>query len=513
MKSYASMLAILLFAFVLRAAPLTQNRFHPDEAWYAHFALRIISGRDPWLHDVIVDKPPLPFYLAAGSLAMLGPSPRENAVAAEMGLRVPALAASLMTVALVYRLGRALYGERAGLVAALVNALSPLAILFAVTLFTDAMLTAFLVASLWAAARRRWGWSGLGFALAFASKQTALFFAPLILIVGYLRLVAHARSPKWRGTAAGLLRWLLPVVMVIAAIVLWDRLRAPEIGFWAQGYADNNPRRFIRASEVAARFGELVRLLHFTTGSAMANLLLLGGCLTLAGRALRQRGHSVRALFDLILIGFSLAYLSVYWLLAFNLWDRYLVALLPVLALLAGRAISVGSDRFAIDSEQSAVLHKQDAARHPIVHWTLNTVHWLLPLALLTIPALQAARSQYPIGGDHGAYDGIAEVSARINALPVGTVLYDHWLSWPLSFYTFDGPAYVAWVSGPDALAEDLCAHGDSATRYFIAPAWESFTEMNAAIDAAGFEASPILSTRNRTGQDTLVLYEIRPAR
>ncbi len=96
-------LVILFFGLALRATPLTQNRFHPDEALYATFARLIASGRDPLLSTVVVDKPPLPFYLTAASMALFG--------APEFAARLPFFFASVISIALLYQLGRALYSR------------------------------------------------------------------------------------------------------------------------------------------------------------------------------------------------------------------------------------------------------------------------------------------------------------------------------------------------------------------------------------------------------------------
>jgi hypothetical protein len=48
------------------------NRFHPDEALYASWALSIAYGRDMLLAQAAPDKPPLLFYLMAGVFFILG---------------------------------------------------------------------------------------------------------------------------------------------------------------------------------------------------------------------------------------------------------------------------------------------------------------------------------------------------------------------------------------------------------------------------------------------------------
>ncbi len=505
MKSFAPPLIILLLAFALRSAPLTQNRLHPDEAWYGHFALLITSGRDPWLHEVIVDKPPLPFYLAAGSIALMAPSPRENAMAAEFAARLPSLAAGIIAVALLFQLGRSLYGRRAGALTAFILALSPLAILFSVTVFTDSLLTAFLLASLWAAARDRWGLSGLLFGLAFASKQTALFFLPLILAIGLLEFWSSKSKSTLREIFRRLIGWLIPVALCVGLIFFWDVLRDAEIGFWTQGYVDNNPRRLIRAAELRTRFGEIVRLTHYSTGSTIVNFALLFGCFGLAIRAIRRRKINDRQATDLVLIGFVWWYLAIYLLFAFNLWDRYLVALVPVLALLLARTIWTTSSFISANYSSP----KRQLLRHRYQNeYTLLSSGLII---LLLLPGLRASNSRYPIGGDHGAYDGIEKVTTFLNELEEGAVLYDYWLSWELSFYLFDGPLYVAWMPGPAALATDLIAHGESSRRYIVSPGWESFSEVETAIAAAGYDTRVQLTTNDRDGHRSFTVFEIVP--
>ncbi len=130
--------AALLVAVQLRAAHLLENRFHQDEALYATFARFIASGpgRGLLLSHMLVDKPPLAFYLNALSVAVLG--------GGEFALRLPTLLASIVSTALVYAIGRRLYGATAGLAAAWAMALSPFAIQFSITVFVDPLLTTWL---------------------------------------------------------------------------------------------------------------------------------------------------------------------------------------------------------------------------------------------------------------------------------------------------------------------------------------------------------------------------------
>ncbi|MBI4630107.1 MAG: glycosyltransferase family 39 protein, partial [Chloroflexi bacterium] len=203
--------------------PLLQNRFHPDEALYASFARLIASGRDPMLHDVLVDKPPLPFYTMAASMMIFGGN--------EFAARLPHLIASVISLALIYRVGESLYNRSTGALAVTLFALSPMAILFAITLFTDTMLIMFLLASILAITRRQWAWSGLWWGLAFACKQTAIFFLPLIAVI-CLILFVHQRNLLGFKNLAGFINpityFLLPAILCALLVFAWDILRQPS---------------------------------------------------------------------------------------------------------------------------------------------------------------------------------------------------------------------------------------------------------------------------------------------
>lgn len=491
--------AALLAAALFRAAPLRDNRFHPDEALYAYFGRLIASGRDPLLAGEVVDKPPLPLYLLALSLGVFG---GREVAANELAARLPNFFADLVNVALVFALARRLYGQTVGVLTAWLYALSPFAILFAVTVFIDPLLTTFVLWGLWMSAAGRLRLAALAFALAFAAKQTALLFLPLALALSLSPSLPRSFAQTIRQSLGNLAPFA--VALLLAALLLfgWDALRlafGAPIGFWAQGYADNAPDRLIRSGEVLPRASAWLDLLSYFTASPLLNFTFALGLPVMLADSFRR--PSLSALFDLITTFYLLTYLSAYWLLAFNIWDRYLVPILPLALLLFARILErlTESIRYVI---------RQRAFHRP----PPPTFYFLLPsfFFLLLFPsALTAARSAYPLGGDHGAYDGIDAVAHYLNALPEGTVLYDFWLSWQWRFYLFDGPTYVAWLPTPEALATDLRAFGRTSPRYLVAPDWESVAEARAAAAHAGFSLRPVHEAYRRDGSRSFVVYQL----
>ena len=190
------LLLICALAFALRLGPLFDNRFHPDEALFSTWALKIAQGQNLLLNGVPVDKPPLLIYLTALSFFIFGQS--------ELAARLPNLIASVISVPLVWWLGIGTLGNgRLGtgrlvggrsddqstlcqstrLVPPLLLALSPFAILFAPTAFLDPLMVMLGLASLVAASRGRAGWAGILLSLSFATKVQGLFFLPLIFVM------------------------------------------------------------------------------------------------------------------------------------------------------------------------------------------------------------------------------------------------------------------------------------------------------------------------------------------
>jgi predicted membrane-bound mannosyltransferase len=62
----------VLLAFALRLGPAFDNRFHPDEALFSSWALKIAHGENILLTGIPVDKPPLLIYRTAISFLFFG---------------------------------------------------------------------------------------------------------------------------------------------------------------------------------------------------------------------------------------------------------------------------------------------------------------------------------------------------------------------------------------------------------------------------------------------------------
>jgi 4-amino-4-deoxy-L-arabinose transferase-like glycosyltransferase len=480
---------VCLISFGLRLGPLWANRFHPDEALYASWALSIAYGRDPLLAQVAPDKPPLLFYLMAGAFFVVG--------RVEVAGRLIGLMAGTLSVPLMWRLALIspapfsqnwAKGETSAIVAAAAMALSPFAILFSPTAFLDPLMLALVLASLVAVTRKRPSWAGLWLGLAVATKVQALIFLPLTVGLFYHQ---DAKAPSLKSWGLG--AFVVGLMIPLGAVLAWDRLRGGT-PFWIQQTINYGGIRPIYSSEVMPRLIGWSGYLPYLLGWPMLIALAIGLPLLLV-YDLTRRARTASAVLDLMLMTFTLGYFFLHWLLAFPIWDRYLLGLVPVMCLLVGKLVG-----WAVPVAQDGQPRGLPLREAGIV---------VLVIALMVPSAVQAWQSALPVGGDHGTQDGIDQVTDYVRQFPYGTVVYDHWLGWALHYYLWDARTYIAYFATPQTLAEDLRVFGRTSPRFIVVPSNESTLRIVRAIAVEGLALSPVLTTQNRRGQPTFTLYRI----
>lgn len=518
-------------ATVFRFHGLFNNTFYADEALFATWARLIAVWRDPLLQAQPVDKPPLLFYLQALFYPLQGP--------VEWAARLPNFIASILCVPLVGLLAWHLYRDgKTAVLAATILALSPLAIQFAPTAFTDPLLTTLLCASLtvivmlskrqqiaapmtqklahpvvipraWAERlnivkpaevsaeeplhsnpigiprRRRTGitarWSGLFFGLALATKYQALLFLPL--------LVGMALLSGWGKREWG--HWLMGLFPVLLLLWLWDIARTDTFSLWSAQINNYGGLRLIWSWELWPRLDDWWQLWQQAWGTAVVAagfwVVALLSLIRYPLSVIRKRKTDYRLPItenrlpitdhrssDTLLILFTITYLALHWLLAVPIWDRYLLPLLPLTVVLLAR----GWRRLEIG--YSGLL----------VPWHgFQSLLSSLLLLLLLIPAFKA-RSGQPT-----ADNGTAQIATWLADAPYGTVLYDHWYSWHWRYHFFDKRVFVNWFPYPAALAEDLAVFGhDGHPRYLVLPADDRGDPIRRAVQSADFTLCPLVS-------------------
>lgn len=181
--------SVLFFVFLGRL-----DLFSRDEAMYGEAARGMYAGGD-WLTPTIngqpfYEKPPLYYWLSATSQHVLGATP--------LAARLPGALLAILTIFLVYLTGRRVWGQRAGLFAALALTLSMQFVLIGRMGIMDVPVTCLIVLAL--LAYEHWYRQGSLAAAAAFGACTAL----AVLMKGMAGLLA-------------------PAIMIVHLLVLWDR--------------------------------------------------------------------------------------------------------------------------------------------------------------------------------------------------------------------------------------------------------------------------------------------------
>lgn len=475
---------ILLAGFALRLPLLDRFPFHQDEAIYGYWA-RYAHHVDPLFLSVWPDKPPLYLWLLGGTFDLFGATPA--------AARMLNIALSTLTIAVVAALARTWWGARAGVLAALFLALSPLAISFAPTAFTDPLLVLAGMTALLAVVRRRCFWAGVWLGVAIMTKQQGVLFIPLV--AAFSLYTPRTPSDLLRRTAA----LLAGLLLIVAPILWWDSLRwAVAPSPWDLGA--RNAVGFALAAPAlwSGRAQGWLELGGYLLGEAWLWLAVLG-LLLASGLAWRKWYRQVYWQPAAWLAFWGVTFLALHIVTTVQIWDRYLLPLAPIVALLlafvAETVLNVGA---VWRPHSSANLEHAVSKPHLLAALLVATMVW---------PALTAAQGRLPIGGDHGAYSGLDEVAAWLNARTgAAPVVYQRNLGWHFQFYLFDalqaGHADLRWYPSSVALA-DNAAKMPHRPRYLVVADWSPARDLAAQLALRRLTAQLQL----RTGHFTV--YEL----
>ena len=453
-------LLVILLASCLQFHQLARDlRFHPDEALFMSFA-RNAAVHGDWILSGPLDKPPLSIYSSAVSMVGVGNTTDANGVLqldahqGEFAARLPNVLLAIVLSALMMRLSRDVYGDEIiTRYVGLLMATSPYMLAFAATAFTDMSLLFWSALALWLSLRRRFGMAGLALGLAFWSKQQALWAAPLIVM--FIHCHRQAGRPALR-------QWFFSLSGLLALLLLWDAAR-PETSIFLLGTMYNVPTSLIAdPSTWLTRLAEWLRLASWLIAPPLLTLMM--AAMAVAGWM--KGGKTDRAIkAEPLLWLYILAYIALHTLVAFNQYDRYLLLVLPPLALLMACRL-VRFIRIMPHSSRIAAAVG----------------------GLLVLSALWPLSSGLPIGGDQGEHEGIDELADYLNSKPVATVIYDPWLGWELGYYMgpWSDKRRVHYPT-PAALVAGALALDEIGPRYLVAPVGQALDLWLEGLGAAGF--------------------------
>ena len=184
---------------------------HMLTSWHNFFFVSFDAG------FVTVDKPPLGLWIQAASAELLGLH--------GWSILLPQAVAGVLSVALLYHLVRRVFGPAAGILAALVLAVTPVAVAVERTNNADALLALTMLVGAWAVIRAvergRLRWLLTGVAVVGLGFNIKMLEAFLVLPAFYLLYLVAAPMSWWRRFVhLGLATMVLLVVSLSWAVVV-----------------------------------------------------------------------------------------------------------------------------------------------------------------------------------------------------------------------------------------------------------------------------------------------------
>lgn len=489
-RPYLVLGLIVALAAILRISIIAANRFHGDEALYCHWALLIASGKDVFLrHGLIVDKPPVFLYTLALFFKVLGNT--------ETAARLPNIIASLAGVVIVYQIALLLFDRRVATVGAILLAFSPYDIQFAPTAFTDPLMVTLATASCLLTLKRRYLAAGIAMGLAMMTKPTAIVFAPLLLAFA---AVPFARKRQRNAFARSVLMLALGAIAVILAVVCWDvAIRIDCINFLSASAARYGGLHLVPSHRVIPRLQAWMEHLQYLTGSRVMNVTLIVGVVCLLAYGLWRRRIREGFPFDCILAIFALYFVAVHVLLSFGVWDRYMLGLAPVVAILLARVLLLPHDVFVRGEELQLA----------------NVVYCVVLGAFLAVtllhPTQVALRYGFPVGGDHGSFQGIDDVADFIKGnAPEGSIVFHKWLLWHYLYYLFDVPLDFYYYPSFEFVLH-TSQQLSTLEKYIVFPSWTDASGLASFLQDNGWEMRELYRTYRPNGTISFTIYRIQP--
>ena len=204
-------------------------------------------------------------------------------------------------------------------------------------------------------------------------------------------------------------------------------------------------------------------------------------------------------LIDWLLTLFLLAYLLAHAWLSFQVWDRYLLGLIPLLALLLARILWL----------PWSVLPARWLDHHPNLGQVAR-LGGILALGVLLAttlghPMQDAANARYPLGSHSQALQGIDQIVAYLQGhAGANHTLYHHWLGTHWRFYLWDYPYDLQYWESPQELA------ARAKPGHLIAfPGWQSETETRLALARSGLTLRELTRAYNPAGYPAIILYQL----
>lgn len=248
-----ALLGVVLLAVFVNFYRLTQEGY--GNLYYAATVKSMLtSGHNFFFASfdpggfVTVDKPPLGFWIQAASAALFGFS--------GWSLLLPQALAGVLSVILLYHLVRRVFGPTAGLLAALVLAVTPISVAANRNNTIDSLLVLVLLLAAWAVSRAaeagRLRWLLLGALLVGLGFNIKMLQAYMVLPAFYLLYLVAPPLPWWKRLFHLALATIVLLVVSLSWAVIVD-LTPPEERPFIGSSQDNTVMELIIGHNAMAR--------------------------------------------------------------------------------------------------------------------------------------------------------------------------------------------------------------------------------------------------------------------
>jgi 4-amino-4-deoxy-L-arabinose transferase-like glycosyltransferase len=473
----ALVIALAVIGLAVRLVVLDPDTIHSDEALYASYGLHIVQTHDVFLHGNIgfpIDKIPLFYWAEAVVIGLLGNTP--------LSIRLVDLASAIVTIGAVYVLARDLSGRTAGWVAGLAMVLSPFAILFGASAFTDPFAIALGFGALALARRNHAVSAGILVGLALGGKLFGLAYLPLALLL-LLTVDAPRRRPA-------LVSFLVAFTITAGALLAFMAFRTIHYGVpWflstsideAGGAGLTNPALW--SARLSAWWTWLGYFVESDPLRLAAAVGLLGACLAV----LRNRGRLRWAI--AAVCAFSPAYFVFLVLEKSPLYDRYLFYVLPTLCV----AVGIGF------GELFRIVRLRSARRVLLLACTVVVMAGSVPIVA------QAESGAYPVGPRSDlTFSGYRQLCSWFQSSTTPLAIWNQSLSWPLAYCMSGYPDYLYWY--PDVAS----IHASGPQDYLALSTRDDPENTVAALRKRGLTVIPV-QTFDLGGAPHLWIYHVLP--
>ncbi len=396
-----------------------------------------------------------------------------------IAIRIPGLLAAAVTLVTVYLLARELDGgQRVGAVlAGLLFALSPFAILFGATVFVDPMAVAIGTLGVLLAVRGHPAASGVMLGLAIGAKLFALAFAPLVIALLVARSSRRLPDVARFGIAFTVVAALWMGLMLGRSILFG----APWfLGLQYEGVGGTG---IIAPEAWLGRMGDWWTFGRYLFVGPLLVVVLLG---LLAAVAF---GWSRRHLAVLAVAGFGLGYAMLVVVVRSPLYDRYLIYLLPPVVVAAG----IGLGWLVAAAPRGR-------------RWLAAAVAGVVVVA--SVPGVGGAvRGEYLTAERADMrYHGFGALCDWIERNgDEQTVVWNQALSWHLGYCLATDDAHVFWYP-------EVTAITPQGNRMYLAHMTADDPDAVPKLEAAGWDVELRAEFDSAGGDGHMWVYELAPA-